>query len=660
MDAEGLSNQARTSSALFFAQSDYLGQQLPGYRHRPEQSDYAHQVQQAIDLQQPLFIEAGTGTGKTIGYLVPAIQSGLKVLLSTGTKTLQDQLYLKDLPLALKLLDSSAKVALLKGRSNYLCLHQLERLRREPVGLLPADMKGLNGLDPWLAKTDSGVLSESPLADNTRVLGQLTASSEHCVGRECALWDECFLVKARNQAQKADIVIINHHLLCADLHLRGEQMIEIMPSADVVICDEAHQLPKIITDFFSDQFSIRQLQRMASEATTIVTTDVAEGTALLTTLREIGQALVILQQTLSRFPGRWAWEQILVAPELLVAITELFEQWRSLSQEIGGHRKASADLERIHDRIAQMVQLMQRFLSDNHPSTSGNNTETVDVSTDQKGIRWIEIATKNSRWVFTPTNSGELFSRSLQNLVSTPIFTSATLESGGNFDHIKQSLGLPEASTVQIASPYRLDQQMLRFAFDALPEPSDPLYLEKALTQLLPLFDATEGRAFLLMTSHRDIQRAEQFFDHNPLGQTVLYQGKAPKNLLLNQFREDGNAVLVGTQSFWEGIDIRGAALSCVVIAKLPFAPPDDPVLQAKSTAIRAKGGNPFMQLQLPEAIILFKQGIGRLIRDETDKGILAIADPRVRTKRYGQQFLQIVAAAPETADLDAIIRFLD
>ncbi len=650
--------KTRVDTAFFFSNESPFLTSLPGFTVRTEQQQYAEYVEKAIATQKPLLAEAGTGTGKTIGYLLPALQSGLKVLVSTGTKTLQDQLFLRDLPTLLKAVDSDASVALLKGRNNYLCLHRLQKQTEQPMGLFPEDMPELKILRNWSEQTFSGEFSESGISEKSRTLTSLSAASDHCIGRECSFWSDCFLVKARNRAQKADIVVVNHHLVCADLHLREEQQIEVIPAADVIIFDEAHQLPSIISDFFSDQTSVRQIQRTVEDSKTAVFRDCANPTALSTLFVQLEADSKFMQQSLTRRPGRWAWSALLDDTQIIAALSEIIQRLTALYDELKAREKASSDVERCHKRVLSLITKLKKFQGlRNQASTQSKMSDFPDEGID--AVRWLEIAQRNARWMFTPLDAGEKFANRLMELAKVPIFTSATLESGGSFEHIRKGIGIYDGVEVVISSPYRYENQVMRYEFSDLPEPSHPLYYEKVFTQLLGLFDSTQGRAFLLMTSHRDIERAARFFEQNPLMQTVLIQGREPKNQLLDLFRKDGNAVLIGTQSFWEGVDIKGAALSCVVIAKLPFAPPDDPVLQAKSDTLKQRGGNPFMTLQLPESIILFKQGIGRLIRDEADKGVLAIADPRLRTKQYGRHFAALVDAAPATKNLLEIEHFL-
>jgi ATP-dependent DNA helicase DinG len=622
-----------------------LARELPGFSPRPQQLAMAQAVADTLEGGGQLIAEAGTGTGKTFAYLVPALLSGRKVVISTGTRNLQDQLFLRDLPRVRAVLASPARAALLKGRSNYLCLHRLDNALTDPRGQRRELVSLLHRVREWSRRTERGDIAELvDVPEDAPVWPLVTSTTDNCLGQECPAWSKCHLVEARRLAQEADIVVINHHLLCADFALKGEGFGELLPEADAFIVDEAHQLPEVASSFFGSSVSTRQLLELAADTRNEYHREAGDQPQLPERTDRLAKAARDLRLACGVAARRGPWQELQDDAAVQAALSELRQALEAVREALSAAEGRGKGLDSCLAR-AEALALQLAQLCDPQPQADA--------------VRWFETHTQSLRLNSTPLDIAEVFSAQLARHGASWIFTSATLAVGESFAHFQGQLGLQEAATAQWDSPFDYATQALWYVPRGLPEPSAAGYTEAVMAQVLPILAASRGRAFLLFTSHRALQQAAEWLD----GRTdflLLVQGDAPKAELLERFVRDGHAVLLGTASFWEGVDVRGDALSLVVIDKLPFAAPGDPVLQARLDALRQRGGNPFMHYQVPQAAIALKQGAGRLIRDPTDRGVLVVCDPRLlrRDKSYGRIFLEAMPPFARTRELGDVLAF--
>lgn len=621
-----------------------LSKRIPGFTYRAQQLEMAEAVAHSIEQRNALITEAGTGTGKTFAYLVPALLSGRKVILSTGTRNLQDQLFHRDLPVVRDALDVPVTVALLKGRSNYLCNHRLENAFGD--GRLPSREQAdqLARIKSWAGRTRRGDRAElTDVPENARIWPLVTSTVDNCLGQECPAYSKCHLVEARRRAQEADVVVINHHLLCADLALKGEGFGELLPGADVFVIDEAHQLPEVASDFFSLTVSARQLLELARDTATEYHREAGDTPALITQVDVLKKAVLDLRLFFGVEPRRGAWQEISSDEGIVSALDDVREQLRELGDLLEKLRGRGKGLDNV---LARCMELRARL-------------DNLCDDEDDVDVRWFETQRQSFRLNRTPLEIVEPFQAQMEQHPAAWIFTSATLSVGESFEHFQRRLGLNGVTTHRWDSPFDYAHQALWFVPRGMPNPSNRTYTESVCELVLELIDASKGRTFLLFTSHRALQAAAEYLQ-DPIGFPMLVQGSAPRGELLERFRELGNAVLLGTSSFWEGVDVRGSALSCVIIDKLPFAAPGDPVLQARLDSLREQGANPFMAFQVPQAVIALKQGAGRLIRDFTDRGVLVLCDPRLLSRPYGRVFLDSMPPMARTRDLEEAKGFFD
>jgi ATP-dependent DNA helicase DinG len=622
-----------------------LARALPDYAYRPEQAVMAKAVGAALARLEPLIVEAGTGTGKTFAYLVPALLSGRSVIISTGTRTLQDQLFRRDVPMLAKALGLPAKLALLKGRTNYLCRHRLELATQQGSLLGPSRdvARLLARVARWAATTRSGDLAElTDLPEQSPVWPSITSTRENCLGQECPQFSRCHVIEARRNAQAADIVVVNHHLLLADLALKDEGFGDLLPGAEAVILDEAHQVPDIAAQFFGQTWSVRQVQVLTRDITAELSLAAIRAPSLVEAVLAIDAHLEGLRFALQRGAGRFEWAELPDAfldalPEIETALSGLGAQLEGLG---GGAGTANCARRAAHlaNALAQLREL-----------------------SEESGLRWVEAAATGLTLQFTPFEIAERLREYVESRPCAWIFTSATLAIASDFSHFAARIGLNEARTLRIESPFDYRDQTRLFLPPRMPDPQHPAFAEKFIEACAPLIEAGGGRAFLLYTSYRGladgVRALKARFPNPPF--PVLVQGEAPREALLNRFRELGNAVLLATGSFWEGVDVKGDALSIVAIDKLPFAAPDDPLLKARLEGIRRRGGNPFFEYQLPQAVLALKQGVGRLIRDFDDFGVIVLGDPRIKTKAYGRVFLESLPPSPVVNDVAVVAEFL-
>ena len=620
-----------------------LARSIDGFAYRSQQLDMAEAVADALEQGGTLIAEAGTGTGKTFAYLVPALLSGQKVIISTGTRNLQDQLFLRDLPRLREAMASPARVALLKGRANYLCIHRMESAMLDARGHRREDLRWLLKVRDWSARTDRGDISElGDVPEDAAIWPLVTSTTDNCLGQECSDWSRCHLVEARRRAQEADVVVVNHHLLCADFALKGDGFGELLPAADAFLIDEAHQLPEVASNFFGTTVSTRQILDLMRDTQAEYHREAGDLPKLLEQLDVVSKAARDLRLAFGQALRRGPWNEIENDAEVTQALCDCRERLGDLH----------GMLEAIQGRGKGLDACLARC-----EGLGRQIDELVSPEQEADAIRWFETHPQSLRLNSTPLDVADVFRLQMQRHPAAWIFTSATLAVGDSFEHFQRQLGLDDALTCKWDSPFDYPNQALWYVPRGMPQPSDPGYTRAVVDLVLPIVEASAGRAFLLFTSHRALREAADLL-HEHLTFPLLVQGNAPKAELLERFVEHGNAVLLGTASFWEGVDVRGEALSVVVIDKLPFASPGDPVLQARLDAVRRSGGNPFMQHQVPQAAIALKQGAGRLIRDVTDRGVLVLCDPRLLKKGYGQTFLDAMPPFARTRDLEQVLAF--
>lgn len=614
---------------------------VTGFNVREPQLRMAAAVEQAIEAREQLVVEAGTGTGKTYAYLVPVLHSGKRAILSTGTRHLQDQLFHTDLPRVCEALGVQPKVALLKGRSNYLCLHRLQLTLEEGRFARRRQAAEVQAINDWSGRTRTGDVSElSDIPEDAPVWPRVTSTTDNCLGSDCPSYRDCYVLKARRRAQEAEVVVVNHHLLSADMALKEEGFGELLPGAEVVVIDEAHQLPETAAQFFGLSLGSRQLQQLARDTRAEHLREAGDMQDLPDSADALDKAAADLRLAFGQGNRRLPWKDIRHKPEVESALADLrtvLEQLRAWLETAAPRGKG---LEGCWHRAEQLVHKL------------------ASVCTQESGeyVQWLETYTRSFAIHLTPLNVAAIFQQQLERLPATWVFTSATLAVGQDFHHFTGQLGLEEPHTLQLDSPFDFQSNGLLYVPAALPEPNSPSHTDAVMDQAEHLIEASGGRAFLLFTSHRALQAAADRL--RECEYPVLVQGQMPKRELLRRFRELGNAVLLGTSSFWEGVDVRGEALSLVLIDKLPFAAPGDPVVQARIDRLREAGGNPFMDFQVPSAVITLKQGVGRLIRDASDRGVLVLCDPRLLNKPYGRVFRRSLPPMPLTRELRDVEAF--
>lgn len=618
-----------------------LARHLPRFSARPSQQEMAEHIEKVLAEGGVFIAESGTGTGKTFAYLVPALMSGKRVVISTGTKHLQDQIFRRDLPRIRDALTMTVKSAQLKGRANYICLHRLEN---DETGA-PSEQANfadyLAAIREWARATRSGDISEAgAVPEDASVWSRVTSTVETCLGSHCSRFDDCFVRKARQDAMAADILVINHHLFFADLLLKDEGFGQLLPGVDAIIFDEAHQMPEIASVFFGTSISRSQVEGLCRD---IVTEEIREQSGVKHLRRKadaVHKAVADFRLALGKTPVRTAWDKI-DGRKTRESMQTLFDVLGLLSEALeiaAGHGEGLASCYR---RSLDILDRIDTFLE----------------GSVRDHILWLETQTYGFTLYRTPLDVAHAFHERVDLEGKSWVFTSATLAVDDDFSHFQEQFGLAMAETYQWPSPFDFAQQTLLYLPDGLPVPSTTDYTRQMIEKAIPVLTASGGRTFILFTSHRALQQAAALLRQR-VDYPLLVQGTAPRQELLERFRAAGNAVLLGTSSFWQGVDVRGEALSCVIIDKLPFAAPDDPVLRARGRALEQQGRNAFMEYQLPQAVIALKQGAGRLIRDEQDSGVLMLCDPRITSKGYGKIFLASLPPMPRTRSLQEVEKF--
>jgi len=610
---------------------------------RDSQLTLSKAIEEHIEYPAVLVAEAGTGTGKTYAYLVPAILSNKKVLISTGTKALQDQLFFHDLPHVLKLVKPSVKVALLKGRANYLCLYRFENVQQSGQLQSRKSVNDLNQIKRWSLSTKLGDIAEvSAVDEDSDIWPEVTSNNDNCQGADCPYYEECYLVTARRRAMESDIVVVNHHLFFADVALKDTGFGELLPSREVFIFDEAHQLADSGHQYFGTSFTSRKINELCKDLTMEYYTHAKDCSGLLRGSEALEKAAYECRMAIPESMKRDEMQILYRVPEFMQSLTAMQQELTELHQLVEVNAERSAGLENCLERIEGLLESLVIILGQ----------ERADY------VKWFECFGRGFGLFVTPLSIAEPFSAYRQQMDATWIFTSATLTVDNKFEHLNRELGLNPDQELILNSPFNYQEQGIFYVPRDMPDPNNQLYLQSLYDQVLPVVKSSQGRAFLLFTSYRAMHWFAETLEKDKFEYPILVQGDAPKMGLLKEFKRKTNAVLLGTASFWEGVDVRGEQLSLVVIDKLPFGSPGDPILKAKMKQIRAQGGNPFFDLQIQQSVLMLKQGAGRLIRGESDSGVLMICDPRIIAMEYGQTFVNSLPSMKRTRNVDTVKAF--
>ncbi len=627
----------------YFSSEGKLAQKIKGFKHRPQQVTMAKAVHQAIQDSSSLVVEAGTGVGKTFAYLIPAMLSGKKVVVSTGTRHLQDQLFYTDLPLLQYAASLSINASILKGRSNYLCKYRFERFEFD-LG----DHSRLGGayreVKDWSVVTKTGDVAEvNELSEQSEIWQHVTSTRDNCLGGECPDYNKCHVLKARKRAQESDLVVINHHLLCADLVLKGEGFGELLPTADVFVLDEAHQLTEVLPNFFGSNLSSRQLQDLVADIS-------KECSKLSSNIASISKSYYAVLDVVEKFYSsvaqkmkdqRELWRDVISDKTVHAAYEKLTSALLQLEDQLAAIGGESPGLAQSYKRVSEINGMLDDF-----------------KGTDNKFVQWIELGRRRFRLGSVPLNVAIPYQKAIQEYKCAWIYTSATLTAKQSFSHFTEQLGLENSECVMCDSPFDYAGQSRLYLPSIKLQPNEQGYTEQVVKTAIPLLKASRGNAFMLFTSHKALNQAADLLKDSSFN--ILVQGAAAKRELLKQFQETKNCVLLGTQSFWEGVDVKGQDLRLVIVDKLPFVSPADPLVRARSKALEEAGENPFMTYQIPQAILNLKQGVGRLIRGEQDCGVVVLMDPRLKSKAYGKSFLKSLPPMTISEDELQIKQFLE
>jgi ATP-dependent DNA helicase DinG len=643
-----------------FGPGGRLEQAIAGYRHRPQQLEFAQAVLEAIEGKGVLVAEAGTGTGKTFAYLVPALLAGGRVIVSTGTKTLQDQLFHRDLPQVRAALGVAVDTALLKGRANYVCLHHLETAVEQGTFASREEVSHLHRIRSFAARTMSGDRGEcADVPETSAAWARATSTRENCLGSACRHYKDCFVMKARSRAAEADVIVVNHHLFFADVALRDEGAADLLPAANTVIFDEAHHLPDLARLFFGESLSTTQLIELARDVRVAEAQFARESTDMGDAADAVEKAARDLRLALGNASGRIALAALRDRAAFDRALEGLATELEALTARLQAQEERAEEIRNARTRAEAMLARVAEWRD------AGSRPREEDAYGESRApdiVRWVDAYPQAAALHATPLDVGRIFHAQMEGAERAWIFTSATLSVNGDFKHYQGEMGLAEARTHSWPSPFDFERQALLYVPEGLPDPNSEGYVEAVVEAAWPVVRASGGHAFLLFTSLRAMDRAHQLMEARlaaeGLSWPLLLQGRGSRNELLEIFRRSPNAILVGSQSFWEGVDVKGEQLSLVVIDRLPFNPPDDPVLAACIERINRAGGNAFMEYQVPRAVISLKQGAGRLIRDEADRGALMICDPRLVNKPYGRRMWRALPPFRRTRRLEDVEAF--
>ena len=634
------------SAAEVLGESGPFARNLDHYTVRDSQLEMACAIESSIANKQTLLAESGTGTGKTFAYLVPALLSGKKTLVSTGTKHLQEQLFHRDIPMVLETLGLNFKVSLLKGRSNYLCLHRMQQARSSSRRMDKKQLSQLEEVSSWLPKSKSGDIgSLSTVPEDSRIWPSVTSTVDNCIGQNCSYFEDCFVNKARKAALVSEVVVVNHHLFFADKALKNDGFGALLPDVDTVIFDEAHQIPDIASNFLGVSFSSWQVMELANDTRTAELREKSLIPKLIITADELDKITADYRLSLGLSERRVSWFDLLdETPNLPKKMQKLADKLTEFAELLEKASVAGEGLTRCYERALELSQDCRKMSDD---------------SQDSDQVRWVEVARRTFRIHETPLDIGNELINYFGNKDQARIFTSATLSIDGDFSHYQQLTGLDSSTLVETwDSPFDYFNQAVLYVPEGLPEPKDEAFAKALFEEVLPVLEASQGGAFVLFTSFRVLQQFEEkLVDYDF---TVLTQGETSKRELLHSFVESDKPVLLGTMSFWEGVDVPGEALRCVIIDKLPFESPFEPVLKARLNAMQEAGDNPFMNYQVPRAVITLRQGAGRLIRSSDDKGVLMICDARLRRTHYGKIFLNSLPRMRRTSDSSKVCAYLN
>ncbi|MDP3000628.1 MAG: ATP-dependent DNA helicase [Bryobacterales bacterium] len=629
----------------FFSRKGPLSRWHPNYEHRPGQLEMAEAVASALEEKKPLLVEAGTGTGKTLAYLVPAILSGKRIVISTGTKNLQEQLFYKDVPFLAAHFERPLKVCYMKGRSNYLCRQKLYDAGNAPVLSGLEEVADFQIIREWEKTTQTGDRAEiTSLPENSAAWARLDARRDLCTGQKCPQFETCFLTRMHQRAVESDIIIVNHHLFFADLAVKDEDYGGIIPDYTAVIFDEAHEVEDVAGQYFGLSISNYQFQELRRDVAALARQKEFGSQELDRILDALGEHA---DSFFALFPAGEGRSGFRGQDEFLECHGEAYRMVRSALELVGTH------LQLIKDEPEETIPLFRRAreLRD----ALGAWMEHVDRSC----VYWIERRGRGCFLQATPIDVAPLLSERLFDRVDTVVLTSATLAVAGTFEYARTRLGVQHARTLIVPGHFDFPSQALFYVPPHLPDPRDGAFSHAASREILKLLRLSRGRAFVLFTSYQQMrlvyERVSPVVEY-----PSLLQGTAPRSALLEQFRSTPGAVLFATASFWQGVDVPGDQLSCVIIDKLPFAVPSDPVVEARIRSIREDGGNPFYDYQIPQAALALKQGFGRLIRSRSDRGVLALLDNRISKQRYGQVFFDSLPDYAFTTEIDDVEKFFN
>ena len=633
----------------FFSVKGQLSQSIQDYRVRQEQVDISVLIDEAITNKKRLIVEAGTGIGKTFAYLVPAFLSGGKIIISTATKNLQDQLFTKDIPMIRDALNVPVVLAMLKGRSNYLCHLRLENAMSEGAFMTKEDVTYLHLVNQHAKHSVDGDRSElDTIPESSSIWPQVTSTKENCLGQDCSFYKECFVMNARKKALAADVTIVNHHLFFADLNMKEEGISELLPKATTVIFDEAHQIPDIASIFFGKNVSTAQISEIVQDGYQIYLKHMKDVSDFETTLNDLEKVNKDFRLVFPRESNRYPYQKISTFSRFDSAYEDLIKKLKKLIKLLAHHKDRDTEIEKYFDSANEIL----------------SNFDAWREDKDNNSIKWVEVYSQSVQLNNTPLSIADMFAKHINNESTSWIFTSATLAVKNNFDHFKNQLGLIDADSVSKESPFNYAEKALLFVPKAMPDANHENFNFAVVNQIYPFIKASKGRAFILCTTLKSMREIytllQDKIETDQLDYPIYLQGDGSRNHLLNKFREHGHAILIGSLSFWEGVDVKGDALSLVVIDKLPFFSPEDPVLAARIDKINQSGKNAFMEYQLPNAVITLKQGAGRLIRDEFDKGVLVICDTRIIEKAYGKRMWQSLPPFTRSRDDFEVIQFLE
>ena len=639
-----INNAAKISVKAFFARNGVLARAHPNYDYRKSQLEMAQAVESAISERRHLIVEAGTGTGKTLAYLLPSILSGRRVVISTGTKNLQEQLYFKDLPFLQSLFDQPLSVCYMKGRSNYVCRQKVYDAERDPVLSGLDEVGDFRLIQDWERVTERGDRSElRDLPEKSSAWTKLDARSDLCAGQKCKQFDRCFITEMHRRALESDIIIVNHHLFFADLAVRDQAFGGILPEYSAVIFDEAHEIEDVAGQYFGMSVSNTQIQELIKDTAAI-------SRAKLFATPELDRSLIHLSDRTDDFFGLFPQEG-----------RQGFRNHDSFLEE---HEDAYRELLLAIDGLCMRLELTERVLEEILPLIRRGRLIQQALRfwmecADKTYVYWIERRGRSLYLQATPIDVSRALATHLMDRVDAVILTSATLAVAGSFEYAQSRLGLENARTLQLESQYDYAKQVVLYVPPFLPDPRHPEFTQSAAEEIERILEASRGRAFVLFTSYQQMRQIYHILKPR-LEHALLLQGDAPRTALLNTFRETPGAVLFGTSSFWQGVDVQGDQLSCVIIDRLPFAVPSDPVIAARIDAVRENGGNAFYEYQIPQAALALKQGFGRLIRGTSDRGVLALLDNRITKLPYGRVFFDSLPPYRFTTSLKDVQEFFD